>query len=204
MTPLGDMTVVPAVKLIDLGLSKSTVDHSAADTLLGTPYYIAPEVYAAGFAASKGAHPSKTTYDPYTADTWALGVLLLTVFRWQFPFHAREGMSLAVNGQLRDKLLEQVGEVNASPAAHDFLLRCFTLKPEDRPTPTTLLNDPWIKAGEPYPQARALSSTALGISVADCVTVSALRSFRSHAMHRWLSCRARRSSMPSSLRLKTR
>lgn len=163
--PLCDFNSAPAVKLIDLGLSKSTTTQSAAGTLLGTAYYIAPEVYAAGRALSKGV---KETYDPFKADTWALGVMLLVMLFVKYPLRRRTpdgkdqpiatkflmdvGKAMAARGELHGKLLEDLSMTYTSDAGRDFILRCFTLDPAQRPTPAELLQDPWVTAGEPYPQ----------------------------------------------------
>lgn len=163
------MTVAPVVKLVDFGFSKSKLMHSAAHSLVGTAMYIAPEAYLANYAMGRGADEAETKYDSFKADTWSLGVVLLTFFRWSFPFQVantgddakyaedlmKMGQELAAKGVLHTLVLRQLDEANTSTAAHLFLMRCFTLNAEDRPTPATLLNDPWIKAGEPYPQARA-------------------------------------------------
>jgi serine/threonine protein kinase len=151
-----DLSVAPEVKLIDLGFSKSKTMQSAAGTLLGTPHYIAPEVYAAADAW--------TEYDQFKADTWALGIMLLIMIQFKYPLRGPQdqvipkqalmafGQHMAACGKLHSKLLEDLAKLHSSDAARKFILRCFTLEPQDRPTPTELLQDPWVTAGEPYPQ----------------------------------------------------
>ncbi len=167
---VSDFNSAPAVKLIDLGLSKSTTTQTgrqtAAKTLLGTAHYVAPEVYAAGEAWSKG-DDDNATYDSFKADTWALGVLVLIMLRLQYPLcvpqdKAHEtnalmnhGKDVAAKGELHSTLLEDLAQTCASDAGRKFILRCFTLDPTQRPSPAELLTDPWVTAGEPYSQVGA-------------------------------------------------
>jgi len=61
------------IKIIDFGLSKKQADgKKMLKTVLGTPYYMAPEVL-------EGKYNSK-------CDIWALGVLLYVFMSGYLPF----------------------------------------------------------------------------------------------------------------------
>lgn len=60
------------LKLIDFGLSKRQNNSTQLKTVLGTPYYMAPEVL-------------KQQYDN-KCDIWALGVLLYVFMSGYLPF----------------------------------------------------------------------------------------------------------------------
>ena len=154
MADVTDVSVPPVVKLIDLGFSKSTVAHSVANTMLGSPFYLAPEVYASGRALCLNKDPS---YDKFKADTWALGVLLLIMLRYDFPFGGSHqigvlmaiGDHLAATDRLHATLLEQVNNrTHASPEALAFLRKCFEEDPKKRLMPRDLLDDPWVKKAD--------------------------------------------------------
>eukprot|EP00227_Mantoniella_beaufortii_P010333 CAMPEP_0197592600 /NCGR_PEP_ID=MMETSP1326-20131121/15182_1 /TAXON_ID=1155430 /ORGANISM="Genus nov. species nov., Strain RCC2288" /LENGTH=350 /DNA_ID=CAMNT_0043158317 /DNA_START=96 /DNA_END=1148 /DNA_ORIENTATION=- len=64
----------PQLKICDFGYSKSGLD-SQPKTRIGTPAYIAPEVY-------QGIQP----YDGKASDVWACGVVLYVMLAGRYPF----------------------------------------------------------------------------------------------------------------------
>ena len=65
------------VKLGDFGISKTlTETKAAANTIIGTPYYLSPEMV------------NSRPYD-YKSDVWALGVLLYEMCTFRPPFDAK-------------------------------------------------------------------------------------------------------------------
>jgi len=60
------------IKLIDFGLSKILDTKKVMNTIVGTPYYMAPEVI-------KGVYDKK-------CDIWSIGVLLYTLVSGYLPF----------------------------------------------------------------------------------------------------------------------
>ena len=67
------------VKIADLGLSKIICPEMdmMAQTICGSPYYMAPEVFKPGIS-----------YD-FKADVWSLGVLIYELITGQVAFYAR-------------------------------------------------------------------------------------------------------------------
>lgn len=62
------------VKICDFGYSKSYVLHSMPKSMIGTPSYIAPEIFA------------RKEYDGKLADVWSCGVILYIMLVGEFPF----------------------------------------------------------------------------------------------------------------------
>ncbi|KAI8540831.1 hypothetical protein RHMOL_Rhmol08G0015400 [Rhododendron molle] len=64
----------PRLKICDFGYSKSSVLHSQPKSTVGTPAYIAPEVF------------SRKEYDGKMADVWSCGVTLYVMLVGAYPF----------------------------------------------------------------------------------------------------------------------
>ncbi|XP_028067730.1 serine/threonine-protein kinase SAPK1-like isoform X3 [Camellia sinensis] len=64
----------PRLKICDFGYSKSSVLHSQPKSTVGTPAYIAPEVF------------SRKEYDGKIADVWSCGVTLYVMLVGAYPF----------------------------------------------------------------------------------------------------------------------
>ncbi|XP_050894888.1 serine/threonine-protein kinase SAPK7 isoform X2 [Lathyrus oleraceus] len=62
------------IKICDFGYSKSYLLHSRPKSMIGTPSYIAPEIF------------SRKEYDGKLADVWSLGVILYIMLVGEFPF----------------------------------------------------------------------------------------------------------------------
>lgn len=69
------------VKIADLGVSTVLQTHELAKTQIGTPLYIAPEVW------------KRKPYDT-KCDIWSLGVLLYEMMFFDFPFYGRSQKDL--------------------------------------------------------------------------------------------------------------
>lgn len=60
------------IKLIDFGLSRKRESNNQMNTLAGTPYYMAPQVFDGSYN--------------YKCDIWALGVLMYVLLSGYLPF----------------------------------------------------------------------------------------------------------------------
>ena len=116
--------------------TRNTADGpAAANSLAGTPMYMAPEVIRS----------NDTKRNLGAADIWSMGCVLLEIStgrkpwsnldnEWAIMFHigiATQAPPLPENGEL-------------SEIGVDFIERCLTLDPSDRPSATELLQHPWI------------------------------------------------------------
>ncbi|XP_031107208.1 serine/threonine-protein kinase SAPK2-like [Ipomoea triloba] len=73
-----DGSSTPRLKICDFGYSKSAVLHSQPKSTVGTPAYIAPEVF------------SRKEYDGKVADVWSCGVTLYVMLVGAYPFEDPE------------------------------------------------------------------------------------------------------------------
>ncbi|KAJ2836183.1 Protein kinase C signaling pathway involved MAPKK protein [Coemansia erecta] len=120
------------IKLCDFGVSGELVD-SIAQTFVGTSYYMAPE---------------RIQGDRYAvqSDVWSLGLTLIEVSQNQFPFPPPGHLQLSVIELLEFIIHMPVPKMDArfSPECCDFVRVCLVKDPKDRPTPSALLEHPFI------------------------------------------------------------
>jgi serine/threonine protein kinase len=115
-------------KIADFGLSH----HIARDGLLGTPCgsieYSAPEIL-------RGEH-----YDGRKVDIWSLGVVLYAMYMGGMPWSSHDPR------EVRAQVLSAAFQPprSAPPPIRRLLEQMMDPDPEQRPTVTDLLSDPWI------------------------------------------------------------
>ena len=118
------------VKVGDFGIAKGFKNTwEKAQTKVGTPYYLSPEII------------NSKPYDS-KSDIWALGVLIYEMMTFKMPFN---GISLA---SLSLKILK--GFYQAPPTSYskgliDLVKRCLNLDPKKRPSAENILKLPFIK-----------------------------------------------------------
>lgn len=125
------------LKIIDFGLSKQTKRHSGSSmaTIVGTPYYVAPEVLHGKYG--------------FDCDQWSLGVILYILLSGYLPF----------SGDNAAEVFEKISEgrfdfhhrewKKVSEEAKDLIKRLLTVDPKKRIKPGEALKHPWFKtAGE--------------------------------------------------------
>ncbi|KAL8254206.1 hypothetical protein R6Q59_032427 [Mikania micrantha] len=118
------------VKLADFGLPmKLTVSDGNAQSVTGTPYWMAPEVIEmSGVSAA--------------SDIWSVGCTVIELITGVPPHYDLQPMQALVqivqdeNPPMPD---------NLSPGITDFLLQCFKKDAKLRPDAKTLLAHPWIQ-----------------------------------------------------------
>ena len=118
------------VKIGDFGISKGferTMDK--ARTMVGTPYYLSPEIL------------ENKPYDSKT-DIWALGVLLYEMMTFKMPFNANSLPMLSV------KIMK--GNYTPPPSIYtkdlrEIVSKCLMLNPSDRPTIQEILRMPIVQ-----------------------------------------------------------
>jgi serine/threonine protein kinase len=63
------------IKIIDFGFSLHARKDESSSTVCGTPHYMCPDL------------ARKAPYNPFTADVWAAGVILYTIYVGKLPFY---------------------------------------------------------------------------------------------------------------------
>ena len=129
-----DGSPAPRLKICDFGYSKSSLLHSRPKSTVGTPAYIAPEVF------------SRREYDGKHADVWSCGVTLYVMLVGAYPFedpkdpkNFRKTISRIVNVQY--KIPEYV---HVSQNCRHLLSRVFVANPHKRITMSEIKSHPWF------------------------------------------------------------
>jgi hypothetical protein len=132
------LTLGGTVKLADFGTARNvglgTMANKAAQSLVGTPYFIAPEIIMADELQGYGPK----------ADIWSLGITtseLLSRGELPWPNFQNPGMAfihIAEANRLPDF------PSHLSDLARDFCLQCCKRDPEDRPSAAQLMDHPWL------------------------------------------------------------
>jgi len=120
------------VKLTDFGFgAQLSPEQEKRKTVVGTPYWMAPEVI-------KG--------EPYgvKADIWSLGIMALEMIDGQPPYMEapplRALFLIVSKGRPEFKNADLM-----SPEFKDFVTKCTIADVEERPTSTELLKHPFFK-----------------------------------------------------------
>ena len=112
-----------AAKILDLGLSKDTMNLSSTGSgqyLAGTLAYVAPEQIE-----GKGASVS--------SEIFAYGVMLYEVLTGQYPFRAEHHMSLLYNIAQREPEPIETHLAHCPPELASLVAGCVEKRPSDRP-----------------------------------------------------------------------
>jgi serine/threonine protein kinase len=116
------------IKIGDLGLAKASSGEAMLSTMCGTLYYSAPEVLHGEM------------YDGRKSDMWSIGIIIFVMAVRALPWSSSDPAGIIA------EISE--GRVALPP---DFPLEiagiirmCTSLNPNERPTPTQVLDLPWM------------------------------------------------------------
>ncbi|XP_034295082.1 serine/threonine-protein kinase Nek4 isoform X4 [Pantherophis guttatus] len=118
------------IKVGDLGIARVLDNqHDMASTLIGTPYYMSPELF------------SNKPYN-YKSDVWALGCCAYEMATLKHAFNAKDMNSLVY------RIIE--GKLPPMPKDYSIQLKelirtMLSKKPEERPSVRSILRQPYIK-----------------------------------------------------------
>jgi calcium-dependent protein kinase len=119
------------IKLIDFGLSRKYNKNEKMHTILGTPYYVAPEVL-------RGEYDQK-------CDVWSIGAICYIMLCGIPPFmgnNNNEIFQMILNGELK---FDENKWKNISVEAVDFINQCLNKNPEKRFSAPMALKHNWFK-----------------------------------------------------------
>ncbi|KAM6961441.1 serine/threonine-protein kinase PAK 6 [Aplochiton taeniatus] len=125
------LTLDGRIKLSDFGFcAQISKDIPKRKSLVGTPYWMAPEVI------------SKSPYGT-EVDVWSLGIMVVEMVDGEPPYFSET--PVAAMKRLRDESAPTVRNTSQiSPVLRDFLERMLTREPMERASATDLLEHPFL------------------------------------------------------------
>lgn len=130
------------IKITDFGVSSAVdVPTMTGNTLVGTPWYIAPEMI-------EGRPYGKSV------DIWSLGCTVMELATGKRPYHNLRP-HVAMFSMTKDRMPPIPKKL--SPALRDFLKTCWVWDPAQRPTPANLRRHPFL-ASVVRPEVRNLKN----------------------------------------------
>jgi serine/threonine protein kinase len=119
------------IKLIDFGLArKHNSREKPMSTIVGTPYYLAPEVLA-------------KSYDK-ACDLWSIGVIAYILLCGYPPFNGADNKEVYASVKRGVYYFPSAEWQHVSHAAKDFVMRLLQTDPRKRMTAEQALSHPWI------------------------------------------------------------
>ncbi|XP_031217584.1 serine/threonine-protein kinase Nek4 isoform X2 [Mastomys coucha] len=124
------LTRTNIIKVGDLGIARVLENHSdMASTLIGTPYYMSPELF------------SNKPYN-YKSDVWALGCCVYEMATLKHAFNAKDMNSLVY--RIIEGKLPPMPKVYSAELA-ELIRTMLSRRPEERPSVRSILRQPYIK-----------------------------------------------------------
>eukprot|EP00037_Helgoeca_nana_P023608 m.245689 g.245689 ORF g.245689 m.245689 type:complete len:540 (-) comp26407_c0_seq8:2890-4509(-) len=144
------------LKMIDFGYSRTYLEGTYMTSVVGTAFYIAPEVLSLKYGKE--------------ADLWSLGCMIYMMITGEIPIPGRTDEEVIANvKKSKEKHIKygtRAGRLvrNLSRECVDFINACMTVDPALRPTAESGLDHPWFKAtlsAEEQEQLQRESSIAM-------------------------------------------
>ena len=118
------------IKIIDFGLSRKYSVDQKMHTILGTPYYIAPEVL-------KGNYDEK-------CDIWSIGALTYIMLSGEPPFKGKSNNEIFIK-IIKDPIkFNPYKWSNLTENSKDFIKLCLNKDPNKRPSAIEALSHKWF------------------------------------------------------------
>ena len=118
------------IKLIDFGLSRKYNAHEKMHTILGTPYYVAPEVL-------EGNYDEK-------CDIWSIGAITYFMLCGEPPFKGNSSKAIFHKILHEELKFDDAKWKFISKSAIDFVKNCLNKNAEQRPNAKDVLQHEWF------------------------------------------------------------
>ena len=119
------------LKIIDFGTAKIFDKNKKARAIVGSSYYIAPEVLNKKYGCE--------------CDLWSAGVILYMFIVGHAPFDGKSDQEIMEKVKKGDYLKNEKRWRNASKEVRDLINKLLKYKPEERLTAFEALKHPWFK-----------------------------------------------------------
>ena len=126
-----DENEYPFIKICDFGTSKIFESGIAENKVVGSSYYIAPEVLDKNYNEK--------------CDVWSCGVIMYILLSQRPPFGGRDDYEIMENVKTGEYDLSSSPFDLLSKEAIDLIKKTLTMDPEQRITAEEALNHPWFK-----------------------------------------------------------
>ncbi|AET04065.2 putative protein kinase CAMK-CDPK family [Medicago truncatula] len=120
------------LKAIDFGLSDFVKPDERLNDIVGSAYYVAPEVLHRAYSTE--------------ADVWSIGVIAYILLCGSRPFWARTESGIFRSVLKADPSFDEPPWPSLSDEAQDFVKRLLNKDPRKRMTAAQALGHPWIKS----------------------------------------------------------
>lgn len=134
---LSDKTDKAKLKATDFGLSVFYKKGQLFDEMVGSAYYVAPEVL-------------KRKYGP-EADMWSAGVILYILLSGMPPFWGDNEKAIFDSILVGNVDFSEAPWPNISQGAKDLVMKCLQKDIKKRITPEEALSHPWVREGGDAP-----------------------------------------------------
>ncbi|CAA3011342.1 CDPK-related kinase 5 [Olea europaea subsp. europaea] len=124
------------LKAIDFGLSDFVKPDERLNDIVGSAYYVAPEVLHRAYSTE--------------ADVWSIGVIAYILLCGSRPFWARTESGIFRAVVKAEPSYEEQPWPTLSPEAKDFVKRLLNKDPRKRMTAAQAMCHPWIKNSNDY------------------------------------------------------
>jgi len=124
------------IKITDFGFSaRLDPGHQKRNTIVGTPYWMAPELIKGELYDSK-------------VDIWSLGIMVMEMIEGEPPYLDKNPVEALVSISTKG-IPDLFDPTQTSSVLRDFLSKCCSVSPSIRPTAAELLRHPAIaEAGD--------------------------------------------------------
>jgi serine/threonine protein kinase len=127
------------IKLTDFGISQLISQRKQHHRVLGSPYWMAPELIQMKEISC-------------AADIWSVGCTIFELIEGKPPYYEMQPMS-AMYRMVEEELPPPLSK-DISPALREFLTVCFRKDPKERPLAKDLLDHPWLRLKDDVPQVK--------------------------------------------------
>jgi len=136
LIPATGVESLPMLKIADFGFARVLPTTSLAETLCGSPLYMAPEILR---------------YEKYDAkaDLWSVGTVLFEMMSARPPFRANNHVELLKKIEHRDDKIQFAEGLVASRAMKNLIRALLKRKPTERMSYDSFFSDPVVREDIP-------------------------------------------------------